>query len=259
MSKSTKLLALVCIMALVLSTLLGGIVSALAGDEAVESAVQESVIAEGTVGGAQEEAPPPAEEPVAEAEAEPPAGEEAVVPAGDTAQALTEEGVEEPPGAPESGILCKPGKICVIKFLDENENGQMDAGETGLAGVTIKLNGGNAKVTGSDGKVCYDGLEPGDYTVSEIVPEGYHATTQTSYCIHICWDQTVTVYFGNAPDIVLKGSISGHKWLDPNGDGSFEDKTPLAGVTIELWKDGEKNATTTTAGDGSYSFADLEP
>jgi LPXTG-motif cell wall-anchored protein len=30
-------------------------------------------------------------------------------------------------------------------------------------------------------------------------------------------------------------------------------------VTIELWKDGEKNATTTTAGDGSYSFADLEP
>jgi LPXTG-motif cell wall-anchored protein len=95
--------------------------------------------------------------------------------------------------------------------------------------------------------------------VSEIIPTGYHATTQTSYCIKICWEDCVTVYFGNAPNIVRKGSISGHKWLDPNGDGSYEDKTPLEGVTIELWKDGAFFKSTTTAADGSYSFADLEP
>ncbi|MBN2025191.1 MAG: hypothetical protein JW854_00310, partial [Actinobacteria bacterium] len=218
MKKSTRWLALLCITALVLSTLLGSIVSALAGNEEVKSAVQESVIAEGAVGGAPaDEADPPAEEPGAE--------EEVGVPS------LAEELVAVP--ALETGIMCCPGKICAIKFLDANENGEMDAGETGLAGVTIKLNDGNAKVTGEDGKVCYDGLEPGSYTVSEIVPAGYHATTQTSYCIEICWDQKKTVYFGNAPDVPLNGSISGHKWLDPNGDGSFEDVTPLAGVTIE--------------------------
>jgi len=216
----------------------------LAGDEEVKSAVQESVISEGAVGSVPaEKAAPPAEEPEA--------GEDVGVPS------LAEELVAVP--ALDTGILCCPGKICVIKFLDTNENGEMDAGETGLAGVTIKLNDGNEKVTGEDGKVCYDGLEPGSYTVSEIVPAGYHATTQTSYCIEICWDQSKTVYFGNAPDTPLNGSITGHKWLDPNGDGSFEDVTPLAGVTIELWKDGEKKAETTTAADGSYSFSDLEP
>ncbi len=243
MDKSTKLLALVCITVLVLSTLLGSIVSALAGDGDVTSAVQESVTAEGVVEGAPEE--------------------EADAPAPEAGEPIGVESVAAPMGGqqpgPDAGVQCRLGKICVIKFLDANENGKMDAGETGMAGVTIKLNDGNAKVTGGDGKVCYDGLQPGKYTVSEIVPAGYHATTQTSYCVEIRRGKTKTVYFGNAPNIVLKGSISGHKWLDPNGDGSFEDKTPLAGVTIELWKDGAKIATTTTAGDGSYSFDELVP
>jgi protocatechuate 3,4-dioxygenase beta subunit len=231
MRKSTRWLALVSITALVMLSLLGGIVSALAGNGDASSVVQESVLAEGVkVIPVQEEAAPAAEEEAAEEQ------------------------------APQAGILCEPGKICAIKFLDANENGEMDTGETGLAGVTITLNGGNAKQTGSDGRVCFDGLEPGRYTISEIVPAGYHATTQTSYTKDICWDQKVTVYFGNAPDIVLKGSISGHKYNDVDGNGAYSaGDLPLAGVTIELWTGGVLVATTTTAADGSYSFTGLEP
>jgi len=260
MRKSTKWLALVSITVLVVLTLLGGIVSALAGNDNVPPVVEQTVMAEGVAGAAPvQEVIPPAEEPVVEdgAEALAPATEILADPAGggDLVEAPA---TDTPVIEPDAGTQCK-GKICVIKFLDTNENGKIDGGEIGMAGVTITLNGGNAKQTGNDGKVCYDDLNPGEYTVSEIVPTGYHATTQTSYCIKICWEDCVTVYFGNAPNIVLKGSISGHKWLDPNGDGSYEDKTPLEGVTIELWKDNTFFDSTTTASDGSYSFTDLEP
>jgi protocatechuate 3,4-dioxygenase beta subunit len=233
MSKSTRWLALVSIIALVMLSLLGGIVSALAGNGDASSVVKETVMAEG------------AEGIVPDAEAAP-AEEKAL--GGEPALEL----------APQEGILCAYGKICAIKFLDANENGKMDPGETGLAGVTITLNGGNAKVTGSDGKVCFDNLDPGRYTVSEIVPDGYHATTQTSYTKDICWDQVITVYFGNAPDVELKGSISGTKYNDVDGSGDYSaGDLPLAGVTIELWKDGVKVGETTTAADGTYSFGDL--
>ena len=259
MDRSRKWLAFISITALVLVTLLGGIVSAMAGNGDGQPAAEQLVIGEGT-----ESIVPVAEAaPVAEEEADAPAPEEnAEQPADEeekVAIPLGESPLAPPDAVTECFPTCRHGKICVIKFLDANENGVKDAGETIISGVTILLNGQDPKQTDGDGKVCYDNLGPGDYTVSEVVPDGYHATTPTSYKIQLCSDQTVTKYFGNAPNIVLKGSISGHKWLDPNGDGSFEDKTPLEGVTIELWKGGEKIATTTTAADGSYSFGDLDP
>lgn len=57
------------------------------------------------------------------------------------------------------------------------------------------------------------------------------------------------------------GSISGMKFEDVDGDGSLADTVnPLDGWTIELYDDGDNFITdTTTAGGGSYSFADLDP
>ncbi len=284
MDRSRRFLALVSITALVLVTLLGGIVSALAGGGRVPSAMGRSVMTGADMTTAelaedsqveQEAVGEPADEPPEEGVTgdgpavapDQPAGDE---PDGAQGSVPTEGESEEPESfadvpqlsvapAPDVGILCH-GTLKVTKFLDANENGVKDPGESGLAGVTILLDGGNAKTTNVDGKVTYAEVPYGSHTVSEVVPDGYHATTPTSYIFDICRDgQIVEKCFGNAPNVVLKGSISGHKWLDPNGDGNLEDKEGMSGVTIELWKDGVKVATTTTSGDGSYSFPDLEP
>ncbi len=233
MRKSTRWLALVSITALVLLSLLGGIVSALAGNGAASAVGTGSVMAEGA-------------EVIAPEQKDAPADEEAVE------KAVLEE--------TQTGILCEKGKIIVVKFLDANENKVMDNGETGMAGVTVTLNGANPKVTGSDGKVSFEGLLPGTYIVAEVVPTGFHPTDKASYTKDINWDQCKTVYIGNAPDVELKGSISGHKYNDVDGSGGYSDgDLPMAGVTINLLKDGQVIATTTTAADGSYSFSGLEP
>ncbi|HTQ39236.1 MAG TPA: SdrD B-like domain-containing protein [Pirellulales bacterium] len=66
------------------------------------------------------------------------------------------------------------------------------------------------------------------------------------------------------------GNIAGTKYTDITGDGFSSDDTPLGGVTVNLYYDldqsgtltagdGPAIATTTTAGDGTYSFNNLLP
>ena len=297
MDKASKWLALISIVVLVLTTLLGGIVSALAGDEGAPSAQEQPVVNEGAA--VAPEAPPEVagEEP-APAPAEGAATEDgggAVVPetengapvqegdltapeegaatedgGGATAPAepsllnsevpqdgdgpLSIEGDTSSP--PEAGILCL-ASICAVKFCDLNENGVKDGDDYYMAGVTIKLNGRRDKKTGCNGKACFTELWPGNYTVSEVVPEGYHNTTDISVPVHVGWFEKVTVFFGNAPN-PCEGSISGHKYEDYDWDGEHDPGEPgRGGVTITLYKDGGEVAHATTAGDGSYSFDQL--
>jgi LPXTG-motif cell wall-anchored protein len=158
------------------------------------------------------------------------------------------EGLSLTPCNPEeSGVdftnvpIPKKSKICGIKFLDVNRNQTKDGDEAGMDEVTILLNGGEkSTVTANGGVFCFDGLDAGKYTVSEVVPAGYENTTPTSVDITLDWDDTKTVSFGNAPVIVLKGSISGTKWLDSDGNGTHEGGEPgVANVEIRLLKDGE--------------------
>ncbi len=182
MRKSTRWLALVSISALVALSLLGGIVSALAGSGATTAAAGVDTLDGGT------------EEAVALALA-----------AGEAEGALAPKGEGD---APQEGMSRGDAKIRTIVFLDENENGEMDEGEAGLAGVTVKLNDGDDRVSESDGEIIYDGLDPGVYTLSETAPAGYRPTTQTSYTLDIDGNDNITVYFGNAAEGVLAGSVS---------------------------------------------------
>jgi LPXTG-motif cell wall-anchored protein len=103
-------------------------------------------------------------------------------------------------------------------------------------------------------------LLPGDYTVAEQVPVGYYATSEISVPVVVEPGDSVSVVFSNA----LYGSISGHKWIDTNGNGTLDDgELPYAdGLIITLY--GETlggdiiSAETETAADGSYSFTLLE-
>lgn len=70
-----------------------------------------------------------------------------------------------------------PGSISGYAYIDSNGNGARDAGESGLAGVTIDLQGValqvpvfQSTITDSDGSYTFPGLQPGRYIVREIQP-----------------------------------------------------------------------------------------
>lgn len=66
-------------------------------------------------------------------------------------------------------------------WLDADANGLQDAGETGLAGLTVELQDAERRIvqstlTDSLGLYGFSELEPGDYVLRVLAPEGYTPT-----------------------------------------------------------------------------------
>ncbi|NOZ50331.1 MAG: hypothetical protein GXP37_09845 [Chloroflexi bacterium] len=57
-------------------------------------------------------------------------------------------------------------------FADSNQNGQRDADESGLAGVTVTL-GGMSRQTAEDGLFVFAGLSAGQLAITAAAPAGY--------------------------------------------------------------------------------------
>lgn len=138
-------------------------------------------------------------------------------------------------------------------FHDVNNNGVFDAGETGLAGVTVTLSTGATTTTAADGSYSFTGLAAGTYTVTSGGLTGYFATPYstpvTSRPVTLPESQT-GVNFGLSYE-----TIQGVAFFDSNKDGDYQAGEPLlSGVTITLGT----GATTTSASDGSYSFTNLQ-
>ncbi len=133
-------------------------------------------------------------------------------------------------------------------FLDANNNGALDAGETNTT-------------TAADGSYSFTDVGPGPHYVREVQQAGWTQTTPNPAPISPTSGADVTnVDFGNFHNI----SISGRKFEDENGEGDGTGDPGLSGWTIFL--DANNNgaldtgeANTTTAADGSYSFTNLGP
>jgi uncharacterized protein (DUF2141 family) len=148
------------------------------------------------------------------------------------------------------------GVITGLVFNDANGNGQREAAEPGLAGVTISVAGGpgTASVqTVSDGSFSAGGLPPGRYTVTESVPAGFSSTTPREQVVNLSSGGAATASFGNQ----AAGVIAGVVFDDANGNGRLDaGEAGLGGVTVRLVATGG-TLTTETAGDGSFSFSAL--
>jgi hypothetical protein len=72
--------------------------------------------------------------------------------------------------APTPGAITYKGTIKGRVFHDENSNGQIDDGETGLAGVTLRLEDGSVALTDEDGKYRFKGVK-GVHALVRIMPE----------------------------------------------------------------------------------------
>jgi hypothetical protein len=190
-------------------------------------------------------------------------------------------------------------------YLDRNNNGSRDAGETGIAGVTVTLSG----TTGTNQNVCslITCTATSDAAGNFIIPNvpgsngtGYTLTEQSqattpldAYGDGQDGAGTVSgVARGTAGNDVISGivlatgelgsnyrfgerpsTLSGTAYVDSNNDGSKQAGEPgIPGVIVTLSGTTSGGAdictlraamtpalacTTTTASDGTYSFADL--
>ncbi|MEN9892749.1 MAG: hypothetical protein RLY78_3044, partial [Pseudomonadota bacterium] len=173
----------------------------------------------------------------------------------------------------------KAAKLGDKVWLDADADGQQDAGEAGVANVTVQLLNAAGTVlatttTDAAGNYLFDNLAPGAYTVKFVTPTGYTLTTANVGADATDSDANATTgltgtYTLNAGDANLtadaglvalptSGAVTGKVLLDSNNDNVGD--TPPAGVTVQLRNAaGTVVATTTTGADGSYAFTGVAP
>ncbi len=94
--------------------------------------------------------------------------EESTVPVGLVAVATEQRVTVRTGGRTSVAFALRPAaSVAGVVFLDENDNGLLDAGEPGVEGVVVTLlPSGLTRTTGPGGAFAFDGLLPGDYQVA---------------------------------------------------------------------------------------------
>ena len=182
------------------------------------------------------------------------------------------------------------GGIVGSVYVDANNNGVRDAGETPIAGVSVHLTGTDVDgkavdrtvVTGADGNYAFAGLTKagaGGYTLTEAQPTGYidgksvpgaidgapcaGCTTATRNVTgNVPFDPAHTFARFDFPELT-PSSLAGSVYDDVNGNLVRDTGEGLGNVTVTLTGTDDLgqavNLTATTAADGSYKFEQLRP
>ncbi len=166
-----------------------------------------------------------------------------------------------------------------LVWEDLNGNGTQDAGEPGLAGVTVNLLASDgtlvaSTVTGSDGTYRFDDLRPGLYRVEIETPAGYLVSRQqrgsdsgidsdidTSGRTVLLTAESGTNNLDLDAGLARPATIGNIVWIDSNGDGIRDnDETGLFGLAVNLYDENNTLiAAVLTGQGGSYSFRGLLP
>lgn len=183
-----------------------------------------------------------------------------------------------------------PSSISGFVYHDANDNGVRDAGEAGIAGVTLTLAGRDVldrvvsmtTTTGSDGSYSFTDVDPGVYNLTETQPDGWidgkegngtgvdgriDGNDNFRIIIDDCDLKGRNFNFGEKkkPEDPKPASISGYVYCDVNGNGRRDDgEKGIAGVLVDIsgmLADGRSwgTAATTTDANGFYQFTGLLP
>ena len=149
----------------------------------------------------------------------------------------------------------RQGTIGGIVYHDLNANQRQDDGEPGLADVVVSIGDGQGATTGGNGAYRFDNVTPGRYTVVETDPAGFGSSTSNTVIVSLGANGSATANFGD----IQPGQITGQIYNDINGNGTHDaGEGGMGGVVVALYQTGLR-ATVVTAGNGSYSFPNLEP
>ena len=175
----------------------------------------------------------------------------------------------------------KPATLSGFVYVDANNNGTKDAGETGIAGVTVNLTGTNdesqavslTQVTAADGSSSFTGLRPGTYALNEVQPAGYldgkdtvgsqGGTVSNDQFSNIALQAEAVGTNNNFGELNATG-LSGNVYVDTNNNGVKDSgEAGISGVTVNLTGTDDLghnvSQTQVTAADGSYAFTGLRP
>ena len=185
------------------------------------------------------------------------------------------------------GEIANNGVITGRVWLDADNNGAQQPGETGIAGVVIDLTGTDqaglpvalSTTTDANGNYRFEALAPGNYTVTErSQPAGTLdgrtlagtgggtasvAGSSPSRITNITLGLAQTAAdnnFGEIPPASLTGTV----YADNNNNGRIDTgETGLSGVAVTLTGTDDTGAvvslTGNTTASGGYTFADLRP
>ncbi|NJO44636.1 MAG: S8 family serine peptidase [Oscillatoriales cyanobacterium RM2_1_1] len=177
--------------------------------------------------------------------------------------------------AEQALLASAAGKIEGSKWHDLDEDGEWDDDEPALKGWTIYVDvnengeldeGEMSKVTAEDGSYSISLLEPGTYSVAEVLKPGWEQTypSTVTHVVEIEEEEVITdLDFGNI--LTNPASLAGRKWHDLNEDGVWQEDEPvLEGWTIYLDDNNngqldEEELSVETDENGEYEFTGLSP
>lgn len=179
--------------------------------------------------------------------------------------------------------LTELSELSGVVYRDENNNGIFDAGDIGISGVQIRLQGTQNNGTSinrtlntlADGTFRFTGVIAGTYSLTQTQPAGFDDGTITVGTaggsagpnvvvgINLGVNVTATGYhFGER--FVRTSSLSGRTFIDVNGDGQKQSNEPgLAGVVFQITGTNDLgnpvNETVTSDSSGNFTFNGLRP
>ena len=168
----------------------------------------------------------------------------------------------------------KNGTITVRAYVDRDASGTFTTGDSALGGLSVVLERNGAavqtKTTSTDGRVTFEDVAPGSYTV--VAPAGPSGSTLTTNSE----PAAVVSFQGSTPTVEFRyaffpGTLRGTVFRDANANGTVDAGELVApGLRVELLRD-STNAqgqpipsntvlrTTTTSASGAYEFTMLAP
>ena len=153
-----------------------------------------------------------------------------------------------------------PGSVAGTVFWDLDSDGALDAADDGVGGYTVTLTDAagvaHTTTTAADGTYLFDGLEPGDYTVSvELVDPWTGITTVQSYDVAVERGGAITERdFG----LIQPGSLSGTVFWDKNADGVNDaGDAPIGSYAVTVTGPDGTTWPLTTDAEGHYSLDGL--
>jgi fimbrial isopeptide formation D2 family protein/uncharacterized repeat protein (TIGR01451 family) len=179
----------------------------------------------------------------------------------------------------ERTLNAATGAVGDTVWLDDNDNGVRDAGESGIPNVRVDLLDPDANVidgvvTDADGRYSFTGIPAGDYGAqvdAGTLPPGLTQTAAPPDSFTVPADGAfLDADFGYQNTSTTTALAGDRVWHDADGDGVQDPGEPgIGGVTLDLLSAGPdgvfatgddvREDSDTTGAAGDYLFPDISP